>query len=112
MSHTAITMNGLLEAEYIDFESTHVGDTFRIFVTKPPFADKDKRWPAIYVADGNGSFPMVMSIRRTLAWGGEAPAAYVIGVGYPTEGGYLQAIGKRNGKTYQTVLGETAALET
>jgi predicted alpha/beta superfamily hydrolase len=96
MSHTTIAMNGLLDAEYFDFESTHVGDTFRIFVAKPPFADKDKHYAAIYATDGNGSFPMVTSIQRTLAWGGEAPAAYVIGVGYPTEGGYLQAIAKRN----------------
>jgi predicted alpha/beta superfamily hydrolase len=88
--------NGLLDAEYFDFESTHVGDSFRIFVAKPPFADQDKHYLAIYATDGYGSFPMVTSIQRTLAWGGEAPAAFVIGVGYPTEGGYLQAISKRN----------------
>ena len=80
MPSPAIAMNGLLDAEYFDFESTHVGDSFRIFVAKPPFADKDKRYPAIYATDGNGSFPMVTSIQRTLAWGGEAPAAFVIGV--------------------------------
>lgn len=80
MPNTPIAMNGLLDAEYFDFESTHVGDTFRIFVAKPPFADKNKLYPAIYAADGNGSFPMVTSIQRTLAWGGEAPAAYVIGL--------------------------------
>jgi ferri-bacillibactin esterase len=96
MSNDAIAMNGLLDAEYFDFQSTHVRDTFRIFVAKPPFADKSKRYPAIYAADGNGAFPLVMSTQRTLAWGGEAPAAYVIGLGYPTEGGYLQAVAKRN----------------
>ena len=96
MPDPAITMNGLLDAEYFDFKSTQVGDTFRIFVAKPPSVDKDKRYPGIYAADGNGSFPMVTSIQRTLAWGGEAPAAYVFGVGYPTEGGYLQAVLKRN----------------
>jgi hypothetical protein len=51
MSNPAITMNGLLDAEYFDFESTHVGDTFRIFVATPPSADKDKRYPGIYAAD-------------------------------------------------------------
>jgi predicted alpha/beta superfamily hydrolase len=96
MSNSVIAMNGLLDAEYFDFESAHVSDTFRIFVAKPPFADKDKRYPAIYAADGNGAFSMVTSIQRTLSWGGEAPAAHVIGIGYPTEGGYLQAISKRN----------------
>ena len=118
MPNTPIAMNGLLDAEYFDFESTQVGDTFRIFVAKPPFADKNKRYPAIYAADGNGSFPMVASIQRTLAWGGEAPAAYVIGLGYPTEGGYLPAIAKRNrdypptdaGDYARTMLGPTFAV--
>jgi hypothetical protein len=96
MPNTAIAMNGLLDAEYFDFESTHVGDSFRVFVARPPFAERNKRYPVIYAADGNGSFPMVTSIQRTLAWGGEAPPAFVVGVGYPTEGGYLQAISKRN----------------
>jgi predicted alpha/beta superfamily hydrolase len=94
--------------EYFDFESTHVGDTFRIFVATPPSADKDKRYPGIYAADGNGSFLMVTSIQRTLAWSGEAPAAYVIGVGYPTEGGYLQAVLKRNRDYPPTDAGEYA----
>ena len=101
-------MNGLLDAEYFDFNSTHVGDTFRIFIAKPPFADKDKRYPAIDAADGNGSFPMVTSIQRTLAWGGEAPAAYVIGLGYATENGYLQAIAKRNRDYPPTDAGDYA----
>jgi hypothetical protein len=60
MPNTAIAMNGLLDAEYFDFESTHVGDTFRIFVASPPFADKEKRYAAIYAADGNGAFPLVL----------------------------------------------------
>jgi predicted alpha/beta superfamily hydrolase len=117
MSNTPNTMNGLFDAEYFDFESTRVGDTFRIFVAEPPFAETGKRYPAIYTADGNGAFPMVTSIQRTLAWGGEAPAAYVIGVGYPTEGGYLQAVSKRNrdypptdgGNYARAMLGSTFA---
>jgi predicted alpha/beta superfamily hydrolase len=108
MPNTAIAMNGLLDAEYFDFESTHVGDAFRIFVASPPFADQDKRYPAIYAADGNGAFAMVLSIQRTLAWGREAPAAYVIGVGYPTEGGYLQAVLKRNRDYPPTDAGDYA----
>jgi predicted alpha/beta superfamily hydrolase len=108
MPNTPTMMNGLLDAEYFDFESTHVGDTFRIFVAKPPFADKEKRYPAIYAADGNDAFPMVTSIQRTLAWGGEAPAAYVIGLGYPTEGGYMQAVAKRNRDYPPTDAGEYA----
>jgi uncharacterized protein len=95
MSNAAIGMTGLLESEYFDLESGIVGDVFRIFVAKPAYLE-DRGYPAIFVADGNGSFPMAMSIQRMLHWGAQAPAAYVIGIGYPTERGYLQAIANRN----------------
>ena len=36
------------------------------------------------------------SIQRTLSTGPAVPAAYVIGIGYPAESGFLQAIQKRN----------------
>jgi enterochelin esterase-like enzyme len=57
---------------------------------------KGKCYPVIYVLDGNGAFPLVVGIQRSLASTAEAPAAYVVGVGYPTEAGYLHAVGKRN----------------
>jgi hypothetical protein len=41
MPNTPIAMNGLLDAEYLDFESTHVGDTFQVFVAKPPLEAVD-----------------------------------------------------------------------
>jgi predicted alpha/beta superfamily hydrolase len=117
MSKTQTDMSGLLDAEYFDIESTHVRDTFRIFVARPPFSQSGRRYPVIYAADGNGAFPMLMSIQRMLAWGGEAPAAYVVGIGYPSEGGYMQAISKRNrdypptdgGEYARAILGITAA---
>lgn len=96
MSQQAIAIPGLLECEYFDFKSSIVDDVFRIFVAKPPLMPADRRAPAIYVADGNDGFAMVLSIQRMLAWGAEAPPAYVIGLGYPTEGGYAQATAKRN----------------
>jgi uncharacterized protein len=95
MSIAATTMNGLLESEYFDLQSDIVQDTFRIFVAKPPFVSAGAH-PAIYVADGNTLFTQVLGIQRTLAWGAEAPAAFVIGIGYPTENGFMQAIFKRN----------------
>lgn len=95
MSNAARPMNGLLESEYFDVDSEIVKDQFRIFVAKPPFVAHGKH-PVIYVADGNTLFSQVMGIQRTLAWGAEAPGAYVIGIGYPAEGGFLAAISKRN----------------
>ena len=108
MSDRAIAMEGLLECEYFDFASKSVGDTFRIFVAKPPFLPATVRSPAIYVADGNGGFAMVMSIQRMLAWGAEVPPAHVVALGYPTENGYLQATAKRNRDYAPTDGGELA----
>jgi predicted alpha/beta superfamily hydrolase len=95
MPNPATVMNGLLASEYFDLPSSCVGDTFRIFVARPAFADAGPS-PVILAADGNAAFPLVTSIQRTLSMGGAVPAAYVIGVGYPTEGGFMQAIQKRN----------------
>lgn len=91
MSNAATPMTGLLESEFFDVYSGIVNDQFRIFVAKPPFVTHG-RHPVIYVADGNTLFSQVMGIQRTLAWGAEAPAAYVIGIGYPTEHGFLPAM--------------------
>jgi uncharacterized protein len=90
-----VTMTGLLDAEYFDVQSKFVGDTFRIFVARPPFVPPGK-YPAIYVADGNGIFPLATAIQRMLSLGAECPPAYVIGVGYPTESGFVAAMAKRN----------------
>ena len=95
MSKTAIEIAGLLQAEYFDFDSTVVGDTFRIFVAKPPFSPKGKQ-PAIFVTDANMLFFMTASIQRMLTLAGENPSAFVIGIGYPTEGGFFEALAKRH----------------
>jgi predicted alpha/beta superfamily hydrolase len=94
MSNT-VTMTGLLDAEYFDVDSECVGDTFRIFVAKPSFVPPGK-YPALYIVDGNGLFLLATAIQRMLALGAECPPAYVIGIGYPTQGGYMAAVAKRN----------------
>jgi hypothetical protein len=92
---TTVAMNGLLNAEYFDLRSELVGDCFRIFVATPAGLQQGK-YPVVYLADGNGAFPLAMAIQRLLAWGGEIPPAFVVGVGYPTEAGYASAVAKRN----------------
>jgi predicted alpha/beta superfamily hydrolase len=91
----ATEMLGLLECEYFDIRSDIVGDTFRIFVAKPPFVPEGN-YPVLYLTDGNATFSTAMGIQRTLAWGGEAPPTYVVAIGYPTESGYMAAISKRH----------------
>jgi uncharacterized protein len=95
MSKMAIETAGLLQAEYFDFHSTLVGDTLRIFVAKPPFSPPGKQ-PAIFVTDANMMFFLAANIQRMLTMAGENPAAYVIGIGYPTEGGFFEALAKRH----------------
>jgi ferri-bacillibactin esterase len=95
MPNAATVMNGLLASEYFDLPSHCVGDIFRIFVARPAGANPGP-YPLLLAADGNAAFPLVTSIQRTLSFGGIIPTAYVVGVGYPTEGGFAQAIQKRN----------------
>jgi predicted alpha/beta superfamily hydrolase len=95
MPQATTAMNGLLACEYFDLASHSVGDTFRVFVAQPPFAGPG-RHPLILAADGNAAFTLVTNIQRTLSMGADVPAAYVVGIGYPTESGFAQAIQKRN----------------
>jgi predicted alpha/beta superfamily hydrolase len=104
---TTVTMTGLLDAEYFDLESKCVGDTFRIFLARPPFVPPGK-YPALYIVDGNGLFPLATAIQRMLALGAECPPAYVIGIGYPTEGDYMAAVAKRNRDYVPTAGGDYA----
>jgi predicted alpha/beta superfamily hydrolase len=107
MPGSATVMNGLLESEYFDLASESVGDTFRIFVARPPFHGA-RRYPVILAGDGNVTFPLVTSIQRTLAFGSNVPAAYIVGIGYPTESGFMQAVQKRNRDYVPTDGGEYA----
>lgn len=83
MSYNVVAMNGLFDAEYFDIKSSHVNDTYRIFVGKPSTIDEGKFYPVIYALDGNASFTSVMGTQRLLTQGGEVPASFVIGIGYP-----------------------------
>jgi predicted alpha/beta superfamily hydrolase len=107
MTKSVTVMNGLLESEYFDIASESVGDTFRIFVAHPPFPGAG-RHPVILAADGNAAFPLVTSIQRTLALGSNVPATYIVGIGYPTESGFMQAVQKRNRDYVPTDGGEYA----
>lgn len=106
MPDAATVMNGLLASEYFDIASRSVGDTFRIFVARPAFGVPG-RYPLILTADGNSIFALLATIHRTLALG-EMPPAYVVGIGYPTEAGFIQAIQKRNRDYVPTDGGEYA----
>ena len=108
MPFTVTTMNGLFDAEYFDIESSHVGDTFRVFVGKPATVDPEKSYPVIYTLDGNASFASLIGTQRLLMQGGQIPPAFVIGIGYPGETLWT-AMANRNRDYAPTAPGEAEA---
>jgi len=79
--------------EVYDVYSKAVGDTFRVFIGRPPAAEDTrstgdtaaKKHPVIYLLDGNGMFLDGLLMARWLARSGEVPPAVVVGIGYPIE---------------------------
>lgn len=63
--------------------SSIVGDTYRVHVGLPAgYARTSKRYPAVYLTDGNALFPMAAAIVEGLGGGLEIPRLIVVGIGY------------------------------
>ena len=77
-----VAINGFENAEYFDVASEAVADSFRIFVSKPAFADPEISLPAIIVLDANMMFGTAREIVGALSMSGDVPAHFVIGIGY------------------------------
>mgnify|MGYP001993940496 FL=1 len=95
IAQTPVIMTGLHEAEYFDLKSKSVDETFRIFVAKPFPLEPDKKYPVIYILDGNGIFGLAMDSQRMQALGMELPPAYIIGIGYAVDNGFMETMAKR-----------------
>src|SRR5689334_21909632 len=80
----ATDMNGLPGVEYYDVMSSHVVDTFRIFVGRPAQIEPGRSYPVIYVLDGNLLFQSVRAMQNGMALTRELPEAFVVGIGYDT----------------------------
>jgi predicted alpha/beta superfamily hydrolase len=66
--------------------SSIVGDTYRLQVSLPlTYANSEKRYPVVYVTDGNGLFPLARFISEALSGGLEIPRVIVVGIGYDTD---------------------------
>ena len=109
-AQTPVKMTGLHEAEYFDLKSKSVDETFRIFVAKPFPLEPDKKYPVIYVLDGNGLFGMTMEVQRMMALGSEVPPAYIIGIGYTVDNGFMGTMAKRWRDYTPTAGGELEAM--
>jgi predicted alpha/beta superfamily hydrolase len=67
-------------------ESSIVDDTYRLHISLPvTYANSDRTYPVVYLADGNGLFPLVRSIADGLSAGLEIPWLIVVGIGYDTD---------------------------
>ena len=80
----AVEMNGLSASAYADLPSTAVPETYRIFIGKPALVQPGKKYPVIYVLDGNFLFASVHAIQTGMTVTGELPQAFVVGIGYDT----------------------------
>src|SRR5512143_1814520 len=64
-------------------ESATVGDTFVIQVRVPPsYAGSEKKYPVLYVLDGDKCFGLAADTAEWLAWAKEAPEIIVVGLAY------------------------------
>ncbi len=73
----------LFNTQIKTFHSQVVNDNYRIYISLPDDYDKsDKRYPVLYVLDGDISFGMAASISRYLQFGGNIPELIIVGMGY------------------------------
>lgn len=94
-----VEINGFHDAEYFDLKSKSVDETFRIFVAKPATLVPDKKYPVIYVLDGNLLFGTAMETVRNLSGAGlgvgEIPMAFTVAIGYKDATNLLSTFHKR-----------------
>jgi predicted alpha/beta superfamily hydrolase len=79
--------------------SRFVDDTFHIYISLPDdYNNTDKRYPALYVLDGDISYGIAAGITRYLEIGGNIPELIVIGIGY---GAIDKSAGNKRNRDYR-----------
>jgi len=75
----------ILTSEAHAIKSRHTGRQYRIMIGLPHhyYDEPAKKWPVIYLIDGNWLFGMVTEMTRFMAWCGTTTDAIVVGIGYP-----------------------------
>ncbi|MEI6026583.1 MAG: alpha/beta hydrolase-fold protein [Betaproteobacteria bacterium] len=92
------------EVHYLS--SSTVGDEFKIFVAHPMAAlPQGKKAPVVYVLDANSNFGLVSDIVRGAALAG-LPHAFVVGIGYRSDGMMQEAFLKRSRDYTPTAMPE------
>ncbi len=97
----------LYNAVEINIYSESVSDSFHILVSVPDdYLSADKRYPVLYVLDGNIAFGMAASIARYLQIGENIPELIIIGIGY---GALNKTAGEKRRRDYRPI--ETGGAE-
>ncbi len=91
----------LLDSQFID-------DVFHIYVSLPDdYNNTDKRYPVLFVLDGDISYGIAAGIARYLEIGGNIPELIVIGIGY---GAIDKSAGNKRNRDYRP--GESGGAES
>jgi len=77
--------NNIYNIQVKVFHSSIIDDDFYIYISLPDGYDESvKKYPVLYLLDGDVSFGMVASIARYLQFGQTIPELIIIGIGYGT----------------------------
>ncbi len=65
------------------FQSKIIADDFHLYISIPDDYDQsDKKYPVLYLLDGDVAFGMAASIARYLQFGNAIPELIIVGIGY------------------------------
>ena len=83
-----------ISGDYFELDSRAVGRPFHIYVSLPEGyqADRNVRYPVVYVLDGDSLFPILAANHLFLNYDENLPKAIVVGIAY---GSFDPAINKR-----------------
>ncbi|MEE4213049.1 MAG: alpha/beta hydrolase-fold protein [Parvularcula sp.] len=84
-----------LRGDYFRLESQAVGRAYHIYVRLPEGYEEDdsRRYPVIYLLDGDSTFPMLAPLHLFMHYDDQVPEAILVGIGY---GSFEPSINKRD----------------
>ena len=81
----AAEQNNLYNTQVKIFHSQIIDDDFYLYISLPDDYDQsDKKYPVLYLLDGDVTFGMATSIARYLQFGNTIPELIIVGIGYGT----------------------------
>lgn len=81
----AVSKDNLYNTQVKVFHSQIIDGDFYLYISFPDDYDKsDKKYPVLYLLDGDVTFGMAASIARYLQFGNTIPELIIVGIGYGT----------------------------